>query len=226
VRLLHADARARADDAIFTRVSTRAETRERTTARATPPRNDATPRLKIHTRGDMSASPAKRAAEDVCPGVRTPTDASPETSAATPEDGERRARRKRGRSSTDDGAGTRGGDARDGGRDLTSSGARREAMREERVRAIRVDLREIAGGMVDALRGKRRGGCVRRRRSFKSDASRERETRFGTRGVRGAKTDDETLCARVMCRYFDGDARTSALMHELTRVERCASRVV
>lgn len=175
--------------------------------------------MKIDARGDMSASPAKRAAEDVCPGVRTPTDASPETSAATPEDGDRLGRRKRGRSN-DFGAGTRddGGETtRDGERDLISgSGARREAIREARVRAIGIELREIAGGVVDAVRGTRRGGYARRRRvRLKS----ERERRDAGRGVRGVKTDDGT-CARVVCRCFDGDARTSALMKELTRVER------
>lgn len=169
----------------------------------------------------MNASPAKREAEDVSPGVRTPTDVSPETSAATPADGDRRGRRKRGRSAIDFGAGTRDGGetTRDGDRDVVSgSGARREAMREARVRAIGIELREIAGGVVDAVRGTRRGGYARRRRVFLK-MKRARERRDAGRGDRGAKTDDET-CVRVVCRCFDGDARTSALMKELTRVER------
>ena len=112
----------------------------------------------------MSASPAKRAAEDVSPGVRTPTDVSPETSAGTPSGVEERERRKRGRAAkTDDGTGTRGRDSRDGGRDSTSTGVRREVTREARSRAMKIELREIAGGMVDAMSGKRRGGCVRGR---------------------------------------------------------------
>ena len=110
----------------------------------------------------MSASPANRAAEDVSPGVRTPTDVSPETSAGTPSGVEERGRRKRGRAAkTDDGTGTRGGVSRDGGRDSTSTGVRREVTREARSRAMKIELREIAGGMVDAMSGKRRGGCVR-----------------------------------------------------------------
>ena len=132
----------------------------------------------------MSASPAKRAAEDVSPGVRTPTDVSPETSAGTPSGVEERGRRKRGRAAkTDD-----GGDARrvsrDGGRDSTSTGVRREVTREARSRAMKIELREIAGGMVDAMSGKRRGGCVgdesRRRRIRKATAETREETRRAT----------------------------------------------
>lgn len=147
----------------------------------------------------MSALPAKRAAEDVSPGVRTPTDVSPETSAATPADGDRRGRRKRGRSGIDD-FGTRDGGetTRDGARDSVSeSGARREAMREARVRAIGIELREIAGGVVDAVRGTRRGGYARRRRVFLK-MKRARERRDAGRGGRGAKTDDET-CVCALC---------------------------
>ena len=90
---------------------------------------------------------------------------------------------------------------------------------------MKIELREIAGGMVDAMSGKRRGGCVRGRvaKAAYSKSDRRNARRDATRDAVRSKTDDESR-VRVRYRSLDGDARTRALLNELTRVERYETR--
>jgi len=114
----------------------------------------------------MTASPVKREPDDVLPGVRTPEDASPETSIATPGYGERTSSRKRERGAKEED----GGDG-DGSETRASSGgwatrasARDEGM-EARVDALRMRTKRLCGRLVGLT--SRRQRCVAPRGTFR-----------------------------------------------------------
>ena len=107
----------------------------------------------------MTASPVKREPDDVLPGVRTPEDASPETSIATPAYRERTSSRKRGREAQEEDGGDGDGDetrASSGGR-ATRASARGGGL-ESRVDALRARTRGLCGRLVGVTA--RRDRCV------------------------------------------------------------------
>lgn len=113
----------------------------------------------------MTASPVKREPDDVLPGVRTPKDASPETSIATPAHRERTSSRKRGRGGKEEDGGDGDGDetrASSGGRATRASA--RDGDLETRVDALRARTRGLCGRLVGVTT--RRERCVATRGGF------------------------------------------------------------
>ena len=101
----------------------------------------------------MSSTARKRGAEDASPGLCTPTDASPETSIATPHFGERESGNKRGRVKKDDDTGA-------SGRESSGERASRSSVRQVAVKmhldATRTRMRELCADLADNYERARR----------------------------------------------------------------------
>lgn len=173
----------------------------------------------------MSLSPQKQSSEDVSPGVRTPTDRSPEASIATPLHGERAGAKKRPRLSGDE----------DAGAELTSGGARaasatvREIATEIRVDALKRQARtlsaELAGAILEARRS-RYGEKMRREdvgRAAARGLSRLNRARIESWRLKWEQRTDKSSAKNRedSDAFYDANDRVRALIVEVEKLERC-----